>query len=336
MVSLTQTVVNFAGQFMSPGGENGRLSILFYHRVLAKPDPLMPDVIDAAGFDRHMRALSKVFNVLPLEEATDRLYNGTITPLTLSITFDDGYLDNLEVAVPILQRHKMHATFYLTTGFMNGTLMYNDVVIEAVRRMPAGDVDLNWLGLGVVAIADTASRMALAGSLIKAVKYLEATMRNAACVRLAAMCGESLPDNLMMNADHVARLGKSGMAIGGHTVDHPILAKISDDEAWKQILQNRDDLTAITGERPRLFAYPNGKPGNDYEARHIHMVAQAGYTSAVSTGWGAVTPTVDRFQMPRLSPWDRSETMFIARVLKMARASDKGNIPVVEYPITQG
>jgi peptidoglycan/xylan/chitin deacetylase (PgdA/CDA1 family) len=126
------------------------------------------------------------------------------------------------------------------------------------------------------------------------------------------------------------------MAIGGHTVDHPILAKISDDEAWRQILQNRDDLTAITGERPRLFAYPNGKPGNDYEARHIHMVAQAGYTSAVSTGWGAVTPAIDRFQMPRLSPWDRSETMFVARVLRMARASDKTNVPVVDYPVTQG
>jgi peptidoglycan/xylan/chitin deacetylase (PgdA/CDA1 family) len=230
----------------------------------------------------------------------------------------------------------MNATFYLTTGFLNGGLMYNDMVLESVRRMAVGEVDLGWLGLGSMPVSDLASRNALISALIKAVKYLDGPQRRAACEQVASLAIDPLPTDVMMSADQVASLRNAGMAVGGHTVDHPILTRIPDDEAWAQILKNRDELAAITGERPRLFAYPNGKPNGDYEARHIHMVSHAGYTSAVSTGAGAATPTTDRFQMPRLSPWDKSETMFVARVLRMARAGDKGQSETVDYPASQG
>ena len=105
---------------MSPAGAKGRLSILIFHRVLAQPDPLFADVPDAVEFETKMRWVRDWFNVVPLARAADMLEAGTIPARALAITFDDGYADNEEVAAPILQRLGLTATFFVSTGFLNG------------------------------------------------------------------------------------------------------------------------------------------------------------------------------------------------------------------------
>jgi hypothetical protein len=128
---------------LSPAGARGRLSILILHRVLPAVDPLFPDEVDAARFDRMCRWLTQWFNVLPLDEAVHRLSSGTLPARALSITFDDGYADNHEVALPILQKHRLPATFYIATGFLDGGRMWNDTVIESVRRSPLDRLPLD-------------------------------------------------------------------------------------------------------------------------------------------------------------------------------------------------
>jgi peptidoglycan/xylan/chitin deacetylase (PgdA/CDA1 family) len=108
---------------LSPAGERGRLSILIFHRVLARPDPLSPDEPDVVEFEAQMRWVRSWFNVLPLGAAIDRLYAGTIPPRALAITFDDGYADNEELAAPILARLGLSATFFISTGYLGGGIM---------------------------------------------------------------------------------------------------------------------------------------------------------------------------------------------------------------------
>src|SRR5688572_14817112 len=100
---------------VSPGGVRGRLSILIFHRVLACPDPLFPEVPSAVDFEARMRWVRDWFNVLPLKQAIDRLYDRSIPARALAITFDDGYADNEEVAAPILKRLGLCATFFVAT-----------------------------------------------------------------------------------------------------------------------------------------------------------------------------------------------------------------------------
>ena len=90
-----------------------------------------------------------MFNVIPLLDAVRHSAAGTLPPRAACITFDDGYADNAEVALPILQRHKLHATFFVATGFLNGGRMWNDTIIELVRRAPDGVLDFSAFGLGV-------------------------------------------------------------------------------------------------------------------------------------------------------------------------------------------
>lgn len=113
------------------------LSILIYHRVLARPDPLFPGEVDRALFERQLRLLKRFYTVLPLSVAVQRLRDGSLPPRAACITFDDGYADNAEHALPLLRQYGLHATFFIATGYLNGGQMWNDRVIDAVRRRRA-------------------------------------------------------------------------------------------------------------------------------------------------------------------------------------------------------
>ena len=126
----------------------GKLSILIFHRVLSKADPLLPSEPSAAQFDALLRHIKTRFAVLPLSDAVRRLYDGTLPAGALAITFDDGYADNLAVAAPILQRYGIPATVFISTGYLDGRCMWNDLVIEAFRSSKQAELDLTTLSLG--------------------------------------------------------------------------------------------------------------------------------------------------------------------------------------------
>jgi peptidoglycan/xylan/chitin deacetylase (PgdA/CDA1 family) len=300
---------------LSPGGRNG-LSILIYHRVLPHKDPLFPSEVDAAEFSAQVGMLKAHFNVLPLLEAVRRSKEGTLPRRAAAITFDDGYADNAEVALPILQRHGLHATFFVATGFLNGGRMWNDSVYELVRRAPEGMLDATPLGLGTHPLRTPAERRQAIPALIGQLKYLPMAERQQQVDRLVELAGVALPDDLMMTTAQVRKLHAAGMGIGAHTVNHPILARLADREAREEIAQGKLALEDMIGATVPLFAYPNGKPGEDYEARHVAMARELRFEGAVSTSWGASRGRPDPFQLPRFTPWDRSRLRF---VLRMAR-----------------
>lgn len=318
---LVSPLMRAAGSLIAPGGAGGCLSILIYHRVLPEHDPMRPDEIDAATFAWQMQALRQHFNVLPLAEGIERLAAGQLPPRAAAVSFDDGYADNADIALPILQNLGLPATFFIATGFLNGGRMWNDSVIESLRRAPGPGADLSALGLGVCAVDTVAGRHAVATALIGKLKYLPVPERNEQVARLVEMLGVTLPDDLMMTDAGVRRLHRAGMGIGGHTVQHPILSSTDPGEARREIAAGRDYLEGLLGERVVLFAYPNGRPGQDYRAEHVEMAKALGFQAAVSTTWGAARRRCDRFQLPRFTPWDRSPLRFVARLLHNARRS---------------
>ena len=306
---------HFIGNLLSPDGKRGKLSILIYHRARATPDPIFSDEIDAATFERHMALLAAEFNVLPLGEACARLARGGLPARSVCITFDDGYADNEQTALPILKRFGLHATFFVATGFIDGGIMFNDGVIEAVRRAPAGTYDLSRLNLGRYSLGDHASRRAAIDALLAQIKYRTLRERNALVEDLAEVMQTALPNNLMMVATQIKRLHDEGMEIGGHTVNHPILSVLDEQQARAEIIGGKQRLEEITGTPVTLFAYPNGKPGRDYGPRDVELVKKAGFTAAVSTLGGVASLSSNIFQLPRFGPWDKSPRQLGVRLL---------------------
>jgi len=286
----------------SPASPKARLSVLIFHRVLPEPDPLFPDEMDARRFDTLCGWLKRWFNVLPLDQAAARLKAGTLPARAACITFDDGYADNRHVAMPILQRHGLTATFFIATGFLDGGRMWNDTIIETVRRR----ADLSTL----------ADKQAAITTFINQIKYLPIAERVAVTEALAQKAQVQLPTNLMMTSADVKAMRRAGMQIGAHTVSHPILARLSRAEAAKEIGDSKRFLEDLLGERISLFAYPNGKPGEDYSPESVDVVRSLGFDAAVSTQWGASRCGDDVLQIKRFTPWDKTRWRFGVRLLR--------------------
>lgn len=307
------------GSLLSPAGARARLSILIYHRVLPAPDPLFPVEVDAARFEAQMRLVAAHFNVLPLAEAAERLQRGALPARAACITFDDGYADNAEIALPILQRHGLSATFFIATDYLDGGRMWNDDVIEAVRGAVGPDLDLSPLNLGRHAVRNAVEKRAAIDAIISLIKYFPEQGRAEQAARIADIAQALMPVNLMMTTPQVRALHAAGMTIGGHTAHHPILARLQPAEAKQEIAHGKETLEGIIGERINLFAYPNGKPSQDYAREHVAMVRELGFQAAVSTAWGAATRDTDIFQLPRFTPWDISPQRFLLRMLNNLR-----------------
>lgn len=300
-------------------GENARLSVLIFHRVLPKVDPLFLDEIDTVRFDQICGWLKNWFNVLPLDAAVAHLKAGSLPSRAACISFDDGYADNCHVALPILQRHGLKATFFIATGFLDGGRMWNDSLIETVRARAGSELNASAFGLGICRLDSITQSREVINSLIANVKYLAIAERVRLTEALANAAGVELPTDLMMNSRDVKTLFQAGMQIGAHTVSHPILARLSDEEAMQEIQTSKEFLQDLLGERIGLFAYPNGKPGEDYSAQTVKVVRQLDFDAAVSTTWGTTSPGDDLLQIRRFTPWDRSKWRFGLRLLANLR-----------------
>ena len=303
----------------SRGGAHG-LSILIYHRVLAAADPLFPGEVDIAAFSRQLEWLKRYYTVLPLLDAVRLVRTGSLPARAACITFDDGYADNETVALPVLRAHGLCATFFVATGFLDGGRMWNDSIIELLRRAPGCVFDARPIGLDILDASDLPRRRLAIAYLINQLKYLPMAERAQQVATLVAAVGYRLDDDLMMRSEQVLALRKAGMEIGAHTINHPILAAVDHGCAHHEIAGSKRALEHLLNEPIPLFAYPNGKPGVDYHADHVDLVRQLGFEGAVSTAHGGRQN--DAWQLPRFLPWARRASLFNLRMLRnlMTRA----------------
>ncbi len=311
---LTSGVLRGLGSALSRTSQGSKLTILIYHRVLEQPDSLLADEPDRDLFAIQMEALASHFRVLPLDEAVQRLAAGELEPRSACVTFDDGYEDNYTIALPVLRDAGLSATFFVATGFIDGGRMWNDSVIEAVRRFDSGRVDLERFGLGELTLTDVQSRRDALEALLTKTKYLPPAERATIATDIAALAGVPADWSPMMTSEQVAGLSRAGMTIGAHTVSHPLLSTLDDEAARAEVERSKADLESIIGGEVSLFAYPNGKPGKDYSRRDVEMLPTLGFGGAVSTAWGCARPATDPLQLPRFTPWDRDPRAFVLRL----------------------
>jgi len=301
-----------------------RLLVLTFHRVLAQRDPLLPDVPDREQFDWQMRVLREWFTPLALRTAISLMQENALPAGAVAVTFDDGYADNQQVAWPILSRFSVPATFFISTGFLDGGRMFNDSVIEAVRLAPGEQLSAPWLDLEPLPIATLEQRRQAINLLIDRLKYQPPQRRQELCVRLAELARADLPRDLMMTSAQVQALAAAGAEIGAHTCQHYILAEVDERVARDEINASKERLESLVGEQVKAFAYPNGRPGRDYRSEHVHMVRDAGFELAVSTAWGRADRHSDILQIPRVAALGASPVEFALRLAKSfgARASE--------------
>lgn len=282
-----------------------RLSTLIFHRVLRQSDPIFPLEMEAVRFERLMRIVALAFHVMPLQEAVVGLMRRELPPRALTITFDDGYADNHDVALPILRGLGLPATVFVATAFLDGGRMWNDTVIECVRRTRLDRIDLAELGLPMMPCATASERRRVIDKVLPILKYHPPQEREPLLRRLESLCGSpNLPADLMMTSSQLRALPRAGVSVGAHTVHHPILSTLPDAAALAEMDNSRRRLQELQNAPVTLFAYPNGRPGQDYDQRHADMARSLGFAAAVSTRPGVAKAGDDLFNLPRFTPWE--------------------------------
>jgi peptidoglycan/xylan/chitin deacetylase (PgdA/CDA1 family)/glycosyltransferase involved in cell wall biosynthesis len=287
----------------------GKLTVLLFHKVPHSRSAYTPQDIDLSDFERVLATVTRLFCIIPLEDAVLALKAGNLPPRAACITFDDGYADWLPGVVPALLRKGVHATFFITTEQITGLPMWNERVLHAVAKLPAAMPLLQLPGsdlppLVVATVADKASALI---QLDQYLKYQAPTAREQLLQTLEKLVGVNPADVPRMTEQDLRALHSKGFGVGSHTVTHPILSRTNSAHALQELVQSREQLEAIISGKVTAFAYPNGVPDTDFGPEHVELVKRAGYSCAVTTLRGVANSNTSVFQIPRFTPWGPSD-----------------------------
>jgi peptidoglycan/xylan/chitin deacetylase (PgdA/CDA1 family) len=231
----------------------------------------------------------------------ERYLRGTIPerPL-LALTFDDGQYDNYRYARPLLDRHRVKASFFVpVVAVERQEVVWHDrlgfAVLALLDRADGGRERL----MRVVATAGLSGRGSgsFVENLVEESKGLVLEARLRLVDALAAASGTSRTPEFarIMTFDELAELAGDGHEIGSHSMTHCKMPECDDHALAYELSESRRVLKTRLAQQIESFCYPNG----DCDARTAEAVAKAGYRRAVTTKWGHNERVADRFQLRR-------------------------------------
>jgi peptidoglycan/xylan/chitin deacetylase (PgdA/CDA1 family) len=300
-----------------------RLLILTWHNVDASWSYPCPRGAGAPGLVRQLRQLARVATVVPLESALDALVAGRpLPPRAVALTFDDGYQDNIDLAVPMLEWLGLPATFFLVPGILSGEVKpWWEVLGWAFTRSRHATVD--WGGRRLPTRGQAGRR-----SLRWAEERLKTLDRNGRDRMVAELrdrlepVGTTDVGDLFLDWDCARQLVRRGFTVGSHSMHHAILSRETDDEQAQDLAASRRALETALDVPVHLLAYPNGSRV-DYDAGTVRAAERAGYAHALTVRPGLNDRSTPTHELRRvvLEPAPRVATIAVRRVAsKLARA----------------
>jgi peptidoglycan/xylan/chitin deacetylase (PgdA/CDA1 family) len=269
--------------------------VLTYHRIVDL-DPRAPYPFDeelvsasAAEFDWQMGFLAANFRperlgtLLAMARAGRRIPAGSV-----AVTFDDGFIDNYAVAFPILRKHKVPATFFVTTDFVeHNKPIWFEVVAYAYLNVAPNSIRHTLLAQAAPSSPARAVRIAELGQIMRTLKKVSDEERAAFVSHVLSLVDQDgltqdwLRFGGAMRWEHVAEMAKANCEIGSHTVSHPILSQTHGQVLLRELAGSKRILEEKVGTSVDLLAYPVG--GRAHFSPEVVSVAQsAGYKFGIS------------------------------------------------------
>ena len=304
-----KTIAKTAGGLLARGLTGSAARVLMYHRFSGVPTPRR---LDAAVFEQQLDYLARHFRVRRLSDVVHALQEGReLEPRTVVLTVDDGYLDFVEHAYPLLQRYGMPATVFVTTDFLDRNAWF---WFDAIRYLLHATKE-SWLdvrlgrGLGSVRIESPLTTPAARDGAWSAIgaECMQLTSEGRAQViaRLTSLLKVDLPASATpeyqaMTWAQAAQLDPVLIDFGSHTCSHPVLSHCSDREIASELRDSKRVIEKRLQRPVEAFAYPHGEPA-DYDARAVEAARSAGYLCATVAHGGQISAGADLFRLERLS-----------------------------------
>jgi|ERR1700733_6159023 len=282
-----------------------RARILMYHNF-SGAGSADPDALNVEGIRRQFVYLRQHFRVVSLLQLAERVVSGReLDTHMVALTIDDGRRSCYEFLFPLLEEFKFPATFFVVSSFIRQEdWIWTDKVL--------------WLS----------EQTQLAGELVpgkldavfKSLNRMRPEERNARIESMAARMGVIVPTTppakyQACSWSELREMADSGlMEIGSHTVTHPILSSIRDEESWNELTLSKAQIEEGIGRTVKCFCYPNGMPG-DYRPSQVQQVERAGYACSVIAEFGMVNRATDRYRLPRIGAARKSGTLEFSKYL---------------------
>lgn len=294
------------------------VAILMYHSV-REPEQdsewIGPGITHApAIFSWQMEMLAGKFHPVTIDDVLLFLEGKKSLPRrAVAVTFDDGYLDNLEYAAPILQRFGISGAFYVTTSLIGQTCA---PWFSQVRRAFFTTRRASWASSGHGRTLDISTPAARDAALLSAYD-LCAPLVGDAQPRAVETIQRELevepappPQRLMMNWSEVRSLRKAGHIVGSHTVTHPNVAHIPEAAAHAELFDSKRCIEEQLQEEVKHFSYPHPALEPQWSGQTVSVAREAGYLTSVTTTRGPVRAGSNPLSLTRVRA-PRSQNEFL-------------------------
>lgn len=265
--------------------QNTLFRVVTYHRIAPVQGSLVldPAMISATpdGFARQMKYLAEHYNIISICDILDAITNGkSLPPRAVLISFDDGYYDLLKYAWPVLQKLKLPAVIFAATEYANNPehSFWWDRIANAILNTERKTIDISPFDIH---LADNRhDRYAVVKRVQACLKNLNNAESKDLVNEICQFLGEKKsPQQVSLDWEQLRQLNQGGIVIGAHSQTHPLLTRISLDDAKSEILGSQDTLKHEIGNTYPIFCYPNGS----YSKAIITILKANGFTIAFTS-----------------------------------------------------
>jgi peptidoglycan/xylan/chitin deacetylase (PgdA/CDA1 family) len=327
-------VINFVKRWFRPVARKAEAVILMYHRIGDLGCDPWRLAVRPERFAEHLNVLRRNARPITLRRLAKELGEGRLKPGAVAVTFDDGYANNLYEAKPLLERHEVPATVFITSGMVGREREFWWDELEAILlasqelpqalRLEIGRQTHEWGPIEAArdfakqSRSDQAqgrwegqpnSRYAFYFSVWEKLKPLSPLAREKVLDDIRAWAGNfhALRDSHRpLTGDELRALDGGAVEVGAHTVSHPSLPKHSPNVQKQEIQESKRWLEDFLGRSVGAFAYPYG----DHSRATAALVAQAGFELACTTQATAVWGRNNPYKLPRIPIGDCDGTEF--------------------------
>lgn len=285
------------------GEARGQLRVLTYHRV-AEPDAyphLSPTLFSAtpSDFAAQMRHVAKSYTPVSAQMVLDHFDHGTALPdRAILVTFDDAYRDFAANAWPVLKAGGIPVVLFVPTAYPDHPerLLWWDRLYDALQRTPNKSVITRETTMSLRTPREKYHAYKKIAKQVKALPHRDAMhLVGTLCEQLQVTPHD---DNYILGWDDLKTLAAEGVTLGAHTRTHPLLNRVSEDEAEREAIGSLDDLRRHVPDVPPIFAYPGGDASPVIAAR----LRQAGLRLAFTADRGINRPdTTNELLLKRIN-----------------------------------
>lgn len=298
----------------------GRILVLFYHRINEKPVDLHHLCVSTGNFEQHMRYVKRNYPILRFEDDWMDIAQDSVV-----ITFDDGYLDNYENAVPVLNALEIPATFFISSSCLDGNREFwwdeLETILLSSKDIP-GRFYLEDERYGCEWNTGSYEERKNCYWAIRSMmlQLTDRRRREAWMEQLWKWSGIprwSREGNAAITKEICRKMAKfPNITIGCHTVSHPGLSRLTQEEQRREITGAKAELESLLRKEIVVMSYPHGM----YDARTVQICKGAGLVKSATTKPALAEPEGDLYEIPRFGVKNWNLFEFRTQIEKMFSA----------------